>query len=188
MAGSDDIDLRGCTGCADIRELSAHINNLTQRVDSLARHIDKLSEAQKTDYDNIRVRIHEVVAQMSAAISQSDAHNHSDIDELEKKIEVLYDRYNNMAQDISIVTHTLQENAVQRKHYNNQIIDGLSRLDNSLVKHMHDEEQEIEKNLKPIRTALERLESRWWSIAVSGLGLLGSGFLYLFLKQLGWIT
>ncbi|MEO5344473.1 MAG: hypothetical protein H7842_14290, partial [Gammaproteobacteria bacterium SHHR-1] len=112
----------------------------------------------------------------------------NDIDELEKRFDDLLQRYNTMASDISLVTHTLQENAVQRKIYNGQIIEGLKRLDNSLVKHMHDEEQEIEKNLKPIHGALQRLEARWWSIAISGLGLLGSGFLYLFMKQLGWIA
>jgi hypothetical protein len=188
MAGQNEQDLR--QDCAHVSDILLIKRDLQHFGDQLAEHgaqLTAISAKQDENYENIRKRLHQIAGDAEHRISQVVIDTDKDIAAIGQKVGVLEVHYVQASADIKLMSHTIEENAQKSEDRHNTIMGVLSHLTAELTNHMKNEPATLKEALSPINAGLEKLHSRWWSIAMWLVMALGSASGYLFLNKLGWI-
>jgi hypothetical protein len=178
MAGQTEKDLR--QDCAHTPDILLIKRDLQHFGDALATHgaqLTAIANKQDENYEAIRKRLHQIAGDAEHRISQVAIDADKDITAVGRKVDILETHYVQASADIRLLSHTVEAHAQKSEDRHNSIMSLLSETAKTVHNHMRDEPQALRDALAPVNANLDKLHSRWWSIAVWGLMALGGGLL-----------
>jgi chromosome segregation ATPase len=178
MAGQTEKDLRqDCAHTTDIILIKRDLHHFGEQLAAHGAQLTAIASKQDENYESIRKRLHQIAGDAEHRIAQVAVDADKDITAVGRKVDALEAHYVQASADMKLMAHTIDENAQKSEDRHNSVMGILSQLSTGLNGHMRDEQETLKSALHPISESLDKLHSRWWSLAVWGLMALGGGLI-----------